>query len=325
VGRDDPERGEQRAQRDHARGEEVHLVRYALPAEQHHAQERGFEEERGQHLVAQQRPEDVARALAEYRPVGAELEAHHDARHHAHAERDREDLEPEEVEVPPQRLARAQPAPFEEGQPMRQADGERREQDVERNHERELHAREEQRRQQEVIHLARLRGVGGSPPRVLCARGRGLRKKDAFAGRVRSPAKTASASRTAPTGHPVLPLARRQVRNPRPRSCAIATHDPWPMRRARRLLRFAGFSTRKPMMRLLACLALLPLAGAFAATVHAQPVQPLTLEQVMADPDWIGSGVDRAWWSWDGTHAYYLRKRDGSDIRDTYSQAVEGG
>ena len=76
-------------------------------------------------------------------------------------------------------------------------------------------------------------------------------------------------------------------------------------------------------MRLLASLALLPLAGAFAGTVHAQPTQPLTLEQVMADPDWIGSGVDRAWWSWDGTHAYYLRKRDGSDIRDTYSQAVE--
>ncbi|GAA3914282.1 S9 family peptidase [Luteimonas lutimaris] len=76
------------------------------------------------------------------------------------------------------------------------------------------------------------------------------------------------------------------------------------------------------MRPLLSCLALLPLAGAFAGAVHAQPAQPLTLEQVMADPDWIGSGVDRAWWSWDGAHAYYLRKRDGSDIRDTYSQAV---
>src|SRR5690606_21329943 len=79
------------------------------------------------------------------------------------------------------------------------------------------------------------------------------------------------------------------------------------------------------MRPLLSCLALLPLAGAFAGAVHAQPAQPLTLEQVMADPDWIGSGVDRAWWSWDGTHAYYLRKRDGGDIRDTYSQPVEGG
>src|SRR3546814_4318195 len=43
----------------------------------------------------------------------------------------------------------------------------------------------------------------------------------------------------------------------------------------------------------------------------------------MADPDWIGSGVEDAWWSWDGKHAYYTRKRDGGNIRDTFSQAVE--
>src|SRR3546814_3575941 len=45
----------------------------------------------------------------------------------------------------------------------------------------------------------------------------------------------------------------------------------------------------------------------------------------MADPDWIGSGVEDAWWSWDGKHAYYTRKRDGGNIRDTFSQAIEGG
>src|SRR3546814_4952406 len=63
------------------------------------------------------------------------------------------------------------------------------------------------------------------------------------------------------------------------------------------------------MRHLLACLALLPLAAVSIGTVHAQSAQPLTLDQVMADPDWIGSGVEDAWWSWDGKHAYYTRKR----------------
>ena len=57
---------------------------------------------------------------------------------HAHAERDREDLQPEEIQVPPEVVLRAQPAPVEEGQPARQAKREGREQDVERNHESEL-------------------------------------------------------------------------------------------------------------------------------------------------------------------------------------------
>ncbi|WP_407353119.1 prolyl oligopeptidase family serine peptidase [Luteimonas sp. R10] len=66
----------------------------------------------------------------------------------------------------------------------------------------------------------------------------------------------------------------------------------------------------------------------FAATATAQPAQPaqpLTMARVMADPDWIGPPVERAWWSWDGRHAYYSLKRDGSDIRDTYRQAISGG
>src|SRR3546814_11853995 len=76
------------------------------------------------------------------------------------------------------------------------------------------------------------------------------------------------------------------------------------------------------MRHLLTCLALLPLAGALAGPTFAQAPTPLTLDQVMADPDWIGSGVEDAWWSWDGKHAYYTRKRDGGPIRDTFSQAV---
>ena len=79
------------------------------------------------------------------------------------------------------------------------------------------------------------------------------------------------------------------------------------------------------MRRLLPCFVLLSLAGAFAGPALAQPAQPLTLDQVMADPDWIGSGVEDAWWSWDGKHTYYTRKRDGGNIRDTFSQAIDGG
>jgi len=59
------------------------------------------------------------------------------------------------------------------------------------------------------------------------------------------------------------------------------------------------------------------------ATAHAQP--PLTLEQVMADPDWIGHPVEDAWWSWDGRQAQYQLKRDGQTIRDTWQQPVDGG
>ena len=57
----------------------------------------------------------------------------------------------------------------------------------------------------------------------------------------------------------------------------------------------------------------------------AQPAQPLTLDRIMADPDWIGPAVEDAWWSWDGRQAQYQLKRDGSGIRDTYQQAVDGG
>src|SRR5690606_7229742 len=60
------------------------------------------------------------------------------------------------------------------------------------------------------------------------------------------------------------------------------------------------------------------LAGAPALPAAAQPAQPLDLHQVMADPDWIGAPVERMWWSWDGATAYYVAKRSGSSVRDTF-------
>ncbi|MFT4247257.1 MAG: S9 family peptidase [Pseudomonas sp.] len=63
----------------------------------------------------------------------------------------------------------------------------------------------------------------------------------------------------------------------------------------------------------------------FAATAIAQNASaPLTIEQAMADPDWIGPAVDKAWWSWDGRQVEYLLKRDGSPVRDSFRQSIDG-
>ena len=66
------------------------------------------------------------------------------------------------------------------------------------------------------------------------------------------------------------------------------------------------------------------LAG-LAPLASAQPAARITLEQAMADPDWIGNAVEQAWWSWDGTSAYYSQKRIGATIRDTFRVPVTGG
>ena len=77
------------------RRQHVQPGRHAVAAEQQDAEEGRFEEERGEHLVAGERPDDVAGDDREAAPVGAELVGQHDARDDAHAERDREDLGPE--------------------------------------------------------------------------------------------------------------------------------------------------------------------------------------------------------------------------------------
>jgi len=48
------------------------------------------------------------------------------------------------------------------------------------------------------------------------------------------------------------------------------------------------------------------------------PEQPLTLERIMTDPDWIGPPVEAGWWSMDGGHVYYRVKREGSPVRDIH-------
>jgi hypothetical protein len=52
--------------------------RHAVPAEQQDAEKRRLEEEGGQHLVADQRADHIARDMREAAPVGAELVGQHD-------------------------------------------------------------------------------------------------------------------------------------------------------------------------------------------------------------------------------------------------------
>ncbi|WP_133501733.1 alpha/beta hydrolase family protein [Cognatilysobacter terrigena] len=74
------------------------------------------------------------------------------------------------------------------------------------------------------------------------------------------------------------------------------------------------------------CLATaLLLAGLAPLAATAQTAPRITLDQAMADPDWIGNAVEQAWWSWDGQNAYFTQKRAGATIRDTFRQPITGG
>ncbi|MEN3158117.1 prolyl oligopeptidase family serine peptidase [Alkalimonas sp. NCh-2] len=48
----------------------------------------------------------------------------------------------------------------------------------------------------------------------------------------------------------------------------------------------------------------------------------LTMEQIMADPDWLGRQPENEFWSADSQYIYYQRKREGSEIRDWYKRSV---
>jgi dipeptidyl aminopeptidase/acylaminoacyl peptidase len=69
---------------------------------------------------------------------------------------------------------------------------------------------------------------------------------------------------------------------------------------------------------ILAALGAVPVIAATAAT-------PVTLDQAMAHPDWIGNPVETAWWSWDGKQVLYKQKRAGSPVRDVYATAAHAG
>ncbi|MHC1480984.1 S9 family peptidase [Frateuria aurantia] len=75
-------------------------------------------------------------------------------------------------------------------------------------------------------------------------------------------------------------------------------------------------------MRRLSLAALVALAF---ATPVLQAAQPLDLETIMADPDWIGQPVEQPYWSLDSRHLYFALKHDGSPVRDWYGVDPAGG
>ena len=50
----------------------------------------------------------------------------------------------------------------------------------------------------------------------------------------------------------------------------------------------------------------------------------LTMEQIMAHPDWLGRQSESAHWSADSRQVYYQRKREGSELRDWFVRPLSG-
>ncbi len=66
-------------------------------------------------------------------------------------------------------------------------------------------------------------------------------------------------------------------------------------------------------------------AMVLAAQSNAQAVQKLSMEQIMAHPDWMGIAPERAYFSRDAKSVYFSRKAVGSELRDLYQVSVQGG
>jgi len=75
-----------------------------------------------------------------------------------------------------------------------------------------------------------------------------------------------------------------------------------------------------------ACAAVWVVAGAIATAGAAETTASpgLSLEKIMADPDWIGPAVRDAYWSADGREVYYSVKRGGSPIVDLHRVDLAG-
>ena len=52
---------------------------------------------------------------------------------------------------------------------------------------------------------------------------------------------------------------------------------------------------------------------------------PISLDQAMAHPDWIGTPIESAWWSADSQSVFYRQKLAGSPVRATYTLNGQDG
>jgi dipeptidyl aminopeptidase/acylaminoacyl peptidase len=75
------------------------------------------------------------------------------------------------------------------------------------------------------------------------------------------------------------------------------------------------------------CLALGPLAASAPAqapgSTEGQETE-LTLERIMADPDWLGRAPEDAYWADDAGSVYFEQKREGEELRDLYQLELGG-
>ena len=158
---ENPERRKRRSERHHRGRKQVEPWGDARAAKQQDSEEAGLEEEGGERLVGEQNSLDRTGHPCHFAPVRAELERHDDAGNHAEPERDAENLEPEFEDhsvggAPGREMQRLQ-----HGEPHRQPDREGRKDDVERDGERELQSRQEQRGQVHRIATVSAKGSSG--------------------------------------------------------------------------------------------------------------------------------------------------------------------
>jgi len=93
-------------------------------------------------------------------------------------------------------------------------------------------------------------------------------------------------------------------------------------------------SKRRSLLLLFAALALAVASCAMSGKVQdpaeapaaSEPAahDPITLELIMSDPDWIGNRPEGEYWADDGQSVYYQRKKEGSDERELIQVDLRG-
>src|SRR5262249_25509605 len=98
-----------------------------------------------QDFIAEQRPDHAASLARKLTPIGAELVGHDHAGNDAHAERERENFHPEQIEVLEQRFLGEKPKPLKHRKKRREPNREGWKNDVKAERESELQSRQQQR------------------------------------------------------------------------------------------------------------------------------------------------------------------------------------
>ena len=64
-------------------------------------------------------------------------------------------------------------------------------------------------------------------------------------------------------------------------------------------------------------------ADSVVKSVQQSSLTPLTMEQIMANPDWIGNAPESAYFSADSQSVYFTKKQNGSELRDLYRISLQ--